>query len=467
MITVNVKLFLCIVLSFFNAVYSFLIFLLDHDYLMIKHSAILSFFVFIALVLLKFDNILFLARTLFLGFIGYLPIIVKALHGQNSFFSPYEFSTQGISIVYTMYACTSLALFGNEIGLMLGARKSLQFAMLSNTEKKESSNWKLTFFLSIPFIFIISLLVAHSNGPLVFNAGYHGRVSDLPMGVIPSMGVSFLLLSFVAISKSHIKYGRLLVFGSGLFLLLWAMLLRGDRNDALSALLGVLVIYGVVRGRSFNLKLKSFLLVFFFMAMIDIYGSVRSLDIGSTSLNQIASILVNERFSSDIVKFGTVSAIASTFSNTVWAVDSGVLDYAWGQSYLEFIPRTLPKFLYPDRPKSYALMFESLGLRTGGGFFELAEAYMNFGLVGCFIFPLLISFFISRVFSNALIKQDFFSYAMLIGMLSVFFRATWYQSFGFYRGATISITIYLVCWLIHQVISRSVFDYNMVASKKA
>ena len=64
-------------------------------------------------------------------------------------------------------------------------------------------------------------------------------------------------------------------------------------------------------------------------------------------------------FNGDIVRFGTVSPISTTFANTVWLVDSKTIDLTLGKSYFEYILRTPPEFLYPNRPIDYSWIFVS------------------------------------------------------------------------------------------------------------
>jgi hypothetical protein len=107
---------------------------------------------------------------------------------------------------------------------------------------------------------------------------------------------------------------------------------------------------------------------------------------------------------------GTISPIATTFSNTVWLIQNNVINYSFGQSYWEWILRIPPEVLYPNRPVDYAWMFQEYGLLAGGGFFELAEVYMNFGLIGALIIPGIISFLMAKSYYYAFYRQSMLSY---------------------------------------------------------
>src|SRR5688572_17947603 len=107
-------------LAGFNALVAIAAFLLELDFSWMRWIAAFSFAILGILIWEKRVNILFLARTVFLGGIGYFPMAVKAVAGPDILFSGYEVTTQGFEIVVIMYVATSIAILGNEIGLRLG-----------------------------------------------------------------------------------------------------------------------------------------------------------------------------------------------------------------------------------------------------------------------------------------------------------------------------------------------------------
>jgi hypothetical protein len=144
------------------------------------------------------------------------------------------------------------------------------------------------------------------------------------------------------------------------------------------------------------------------------------------------------------VRFGTVSPIATTFSNTVWLVDNDVIGLTWGKSYLEWLLRIPPEIIFPNRPRDYAWMFSDYDLFAGGGFFELAEVYMNFGASGALVIPGIISFLLAKAYHNAKQRQTVLSYFLLFSFLAIFFRGTWYQTFAFFRAFLVCIILYCI-----------------------
>ena len=106
---------LIILVAAINASLALITLCLDYDYQLIRPVAFTSLFLFVFLCWQELSNILFLARTFILGFIGYFPIIIKTLLGEEALFSGYERSTQSFDVVLLMYVGTSLALLGNSI----------------------------------------------------------------------------------------------------------------------------------------------------------------------------------------------------------------------------------------------------------------------------------------------------------------------------------------------------------------
>ncbi len=442
-----------IYLAGLNALLALFTLLLNQEFQPIRLIALGSFTIFILLLWNKFDNILFFTRTLFLGGIGYFPMVVKIILGPYAYFSGYEKRTQEFDVVVLMYVATSLALLGNEIGLYLGAgqkknsfRQSLTFEM---------SFWKIIFIFSIPIILWASLVSIKSAGQSVLSASYGSTVGqEFYLGNTVAVGIISLLAMWVAILKHHIKFGMVIFVVSALFFLVYSQFLMGYRQDVLTPLLGMAICYGLVKNTAFQLKAKIFICIFVLLIVFEMWGLARqTFAVTRMSLTDMAVIVFTNTFNPDIVQFGTVSPIATTFSNMVWLIETKRMDFTWGQSYWEFILRTPPAFLYPERPADYAWIFGEYGLQAEGGFFELAEAYMNFGLPGAFLIPAIISFLLSKAFFNTMRKQTVFSYFLLFTFLGVFFRGTWYQTFAFYKSFLTILVLYTIFLVVYQNIA--------------
>jgi hypothetical protein len=119
--------------------------------------------------------------------------------------------------------------------------------------------------------------------------------------------------------------------------------------------------------------------------------------------------------------------------------------YLYGSSYLDWIPRTLPSFLYENRPEDLAFQMHYNGDWFGwGGVHEVAEAYWNFGVLGAVLIPLLISL-ILNLLGNKLINSKSLYSAIPLVWLIMLPRYVWYQSFGFYKS---TIVLFFLVFLI-------------------
>jgi hypothetical protein len=147
-------------------------------------------------------------------------------------------------------------------------------------------------------------------------------------------------------------------------------------------------------------------------------------------------------FETGVFFAGTISGISSAFANVVDMIETNVINYKFGVPYLEYFLRTPPEFLYPDRPKDLSSIFEDYGYISIGGFFEIAEAYLNFGLIGVFIIPFAISYLIAKMYKKA-ISGSLFYYIQLLAFLSVFMRGAWYQTFAYYKACITGLIVYL------------------------
>ena len=120
---------------------------------------------------------------------------------------------------------------------------------------------------------------------------------------------------------------------------------------------------------------------------------------------------------------------------------------------------TPPKILYPYRPKSLAWLSSDLygGGGAGGGFNEMAESYLNFGVLGSLIVPAIISFAISFFLRQFIVNRyNIIRSLIFISLLAVFFRGILYQSFAFYKTFITSVILYGIVFLFHQIISLSI-----------
>lgn len=70
----------------------------------------------------------------------------------------------------------------------------------------------------------------------------------------------------------------------------------------------------------------------------------------------------------------------------------------FGFSYLNLIFNIIPKFIWPSKPSSLAIQFmKDSNLTFGYAFTPQCEAYLNFGIIGLIICPILVYIFVSYI----------------------------------------------------------------------
>ncbi len=454
--------------SLINVFISFLIFFVFNTYESFGFLFLSSFFIFCFNCYLRFNNFLFLFRNLTLGAVGYVPLLIKIIYGENTSFYFGEPELQIFDICLVMYFCTSIALFSSEIGLELG---KIRFKTLPNFEKYDNgvikatdNSWLLISVFSIPVIILVSYLTAISAGPPIWQAAYATEAGGQTLGNLQTIGIISLLAFYVGSNKCDLKNRNVILFLLIFIFLFWGMAIRGLRQDVITSLLGIVFCYGLIKGEDFKIKPLTLILIFFAYLIFETLGAARAiLSISGVSLYEIFTTafaflspvgfedgfdLNNLNFfllgDAQVVMPGTLGAIAKTFSTTVYLVDAGYLDLQYGKTYYEFILRSPPEFLYPNRPEDYAWMFLDFNTNTVGGFFELAEVYFNFGFIGMMFVPGLISFLISYCYTKARIDQSLIAYFLLFSFLGSLFRGAWYQTFAFYKSFLTSMILLIL-----------------------
>ena len=237
------------------------------------------------------------------------------------------------------------------------------------------------------------------------------------------------------------------------------MLLRGMRIDSITCVFGLYVIYFLSKNKHPIFEKRHIVLAFLLIVSLEVWAVLRSGLVNNefnvmTSLEHILKgISASNAHDAKTYHGGTISPISNTMTNIIYLIDMDKMDYYYGKTILEFLPRTPPAFIYPDRPKDYAWIFTEYNMIAGGGFYELAEAYMNFGLLGAFIFPLLLTFFISASYWRVFYSQSIFNYFIFFSFLASWFRGNWYQIFAFYKNFVTAMILYFVFIIIFELLT--------------
>ena len=438
-----------------NAVISLILFQIRIEFTSVYF--VFSLVSFLLVVLLSFDNVLFTVRYFFLGVIGHLAAAVKVID-PDAKFGHHMVASQSIEIVSVMLYMTNLALLFSYIGFSAGYKIPVK-------KRVEIRNENAIFLKVSIFLFVfVSILLNASRGPIIIYGSY-GSGSDTfstglnnlnTIAICLSYFIYILYLKLERIGKFSSIYKKIII-ASFVYFYVYVNLLHGVRMDALNGIFGLFVIYKCVRKGDLTVSFKSFVIVAFAFFLIQVVGAVRS-NIDALSLDTISFVIRNitSGSSSGILLYqGTLNDLATTFSGIIYLVEKYDFSYLYGSSYLDWVARTPPEFLYPDRPRDLAWIFHDNNFTSGGGFFELSEAFYNFGFLGAAIVPFFISFTLS--FGLKLYRNNTYSllyFITLAGFTSSLLRGALYQNFAYYKSFVTVVILYLIILLISDVLKR-------------
>lgn len=411
-----------------------------------------SMILVLTLILSTFDNLIFAARLFLLFIVGAYPLAIK-LMGRDLYFSVFEFTTQTLSVATTMYALSLLAVVGAYLGWKAGA--GVRGANGSEPQLPVFDEYHFwVFALSALFAVLSGVLITASSTGTILDSAYGSGTEGSPIiGSASAIGGIALSVMFYCCMAARRQAYWILLGLVAAYLLAWCQILRGLRQDVVGAVFSCLVLFLMFRLRDVSIKVRYILYVVPVFLALELWGLVRtglSLFLeGRLSVQELLDMgLGNAAIMPGVVYSGTLGPIATTFANVVALFERGQVNMLYGSGYVDYLLRTPPEFLYPDRPQDYALMFPAYGLSSGGGFFELAEAYLNFGLLGALVVPFLISFVIANFYSKALSRKNIFYIFALSSILCVWLRGSWYQTFAFYKSFISGLAIFMVIHVV-------------------
>lgn len=208
------------------------------------------------------------------------------------------------------------------------------------------------------------------------------------------LSTGLLLLYYMAHRRrTHASIALFIAFFVGLSVLLFV----AGRRRYLFTLIFALLVYRHYAVRRFSLKQLVLLSVIGFTLM-SIWGVLRAVPIEQL-LTEQTWVTLQQLSVSDL--FYAVTGSGEFSGSGVWlpriieSISTGDLDYQLGVSYLQSPLIFIPRVLYPNRPPVLSEWYVStyhpdIAAQGGGmGFFFLAEAYLNFGVVGIVLIMLL------------------------------------------------------------------------------
>jgi len=404
---------------------------------------------------MQFDFILQL-RLIFLMTIGISAAIAKLISPEMVLID-FGRGIQSYDTMITMYALSMIGVASSMIGYIAARNTHQPIRKTTLTELRISKDYSL-YVMSLILIIVIGFLSGRSYGPPVWVAVYaSGEGEGQLLGNLQSIGVIFLGINYLIACKINKRKIWILSFCAFFYFLVIGILIRGGRLEFLSGILAIYVCRRVVVGAPVDMHLKNYLWLILAAFFMEYIGYLRYALAGVDAETFTAGFL--RMYDNGILFLGTISGIGSAFANVIDMIQNRIIDYRYGLHYLEYFLRTPPEFMYPGRPEDLSSIFEKHGYVSIGGFFELSEEYLNFGLFGVIVIPGLITYFFKKVSDKAL-SGSFFYYILLLAIVSVFMRGAWYQTFAYYKAIVTGIIIYFLILIYRGTILKPLRSKN-------
>ena len=220
--------------------------------------------------------------------------------------------------------------------------------------------------------------------------------------------------------------------------------IRGVRQDSIGFLLAF---YAIIKSKNYILKEKSiyrFVLFLFFISWIGsvITGLLRE----SLTVENLLTIIQNPFALFTIISSNYVVFNMNTASMTIGTLNILPLKiqdqgYLYGKTFFDWLPRTLPEIIYPNRPIGPEFNMNHNNEWFGwGGIHETSEIYWNFGIIGIIIIPMIISYVINSL-GKSLLRSNSALSAIPIVWLIMMPRWSWYQLFALYKSTFVMIIL--------------------------
>ncbi len=407
---------------------------------------------------------MYVLRFFLLSGSGLIPPLMLFLVADGTRVMNYALPLQNRELAGYLLVLTMAALSGNALGWRFGrSMTSLpgnRFPLLDENFGEDRSSFFL--FIFSVFGFLSATMLALSLGPYLWEASYTQQASAQMFGLtaynmVCTMSV-LVTFTIALLNRFRRPAVNAVAFFLGVYVLLECMLLRGMRAEVVGTVFGGFTIYCTFYRKRLS---AAFMLTTFFTGFLFVYlwGAYRAMAASGFGLYDAFAYMTDgvqsyDLQGNDFYATGTFGDISATFFNAVALIESRTTPLLLGNTYFDFIPRTLPAFLYPDRPRDSSFIFYEMGYPYGGGIFELAEAYLNFHALGCFIVPFAISALLGILFEMAWTKPTVLRLVACGVFAGSIFRGTLYQSFVFYRAVTVFIVFVVLAEILYRATRR-------------
>lgn len=397
------------------------------------------------------QNILFFSRYLFISVIGLAAAIAWSFQ-DNILIAPFGETYQTHEATVALIGSVMLAVAGTTIGWFSAFGSAVDPASNNNLEKPSGLRFARWAALSTA-VTVVVLNVYKAGGFISSSKHYAQDQVSLPFE-FGAFNAVFFVCTSVFFLASHVLGFRPIYTLSILILLYLAPILTGSRADYLPQIAIILFvsIYMNCPKQSATPSIPRFLPA---VGILGLY--IAGLFIGQwRHVGDFRSALadfigywspIQERSAGLVLSLSTGNQVAGHFYAVYGKTHYLGEPFLVGSSYFDFLWRTPPAFLGLPRPTDLAWEMSVLDEQMAqGGIFEVAEAYWNFGYLGAFFVPMLLTFLMSNLLKIALrsAHHGFFLSASYFTIMLMFPRGIWYQTFAYWRTATVILVLYIL-----------------------
>ncbi len=431
------SIFICIIEPFLSPIY-FLLCIIIINYLIVR-------------LLIKF-KLGILPCSLYLFLVS--PGIIQAIVWH---------STQGtvsVALLGNDYLNSKIVNFVCLISTISGASAIAGFLIkpaIFKIQKIDTLKNDKSIIISFLLFIFCGLLYARSTGEsIIETGGYISDGQDTKASTIGTLNVFyFFFFSYFFIFKywkDNITKTELIFYSIVTLSTVLYIATRGVRQDSIGFLLAF---FAIIKSKKYILKNKSiyyFVLFLFFISWIGsiITGVLReSLTPGNLLLifqNPLSLLTI---ISSNYITFNMNTASMTIGTLNVIPLKVNEQGYLLGKSFFDWLPRTFPEFIYPNRPIGPEFNMHYNNEWFGwGGIHETSEIYWNFGYFGVILLPLVISYLLNSFGKSFLRSNSPFSCIPIVWLIMLP-RWSWYQLFALYKSTFVMIFLCIFVLLIN------------------
>ena len=451
------------IVIFLNAIIALLLFhIADKSYFSITIFMAISSS--IASIYFTKNNFVYQLRVIVICWVSVIPALAIF---QGAYFSrrmPY-LQIDEVGWLFSILAC--LSLFSSQIGFYFADQRKFEKKNIDFVNGNKIVFWTI-FFL----IVIVGYLISLSRGDYIFDIAYRqGELIKMPVQNLQAVAgilLSWLFIMLNRINKNNIVInsyniltnGYLIIFiFTSFYLIFWAQLFRGARMDPANLLIVLFVLYYSLKSKIASLNFKYFLIFILSIIFLKFWGVARTQISSGIPLSHLLNLNLFAFRTLEIngieVKYffdGTFPNLSTGVAAVFIAIREGLTEFWYGKSYLDFILRIPPEIIYPDRPQSLASLINYwFGDNHGGGFNEMGETYLNFGIYGSLIIPGIISYIIGSSYKSHLFNPNNLKSSLIFtAIIAVYIRFLLYQTFGGFKSFITALILYFFIYLMYQ-----------------